>query len=160
MLGEPSHLRHVPNARTIRLVSRDRTSVDENLAGRGTREAENELDERRLPRPVRSNDPRHSTACNPEIDAAKDVEAAESLRQADHLDHGAGHRILRMAGVASTTVSGVSVGNTRSATSSSSTRAPRMRMRAGGWCSTISEKSRTGRCGTSPMPSRFRSYPR
>src|SRR5689334_5428668 len=153
VLGEAGDLRHITDARSIDGVAIHRRAVDRDRPSVRPREAEYRLDERRLPRPVMSNHSRHAPRRDREIDTLQDVLSAEVLGEPFDLDHW--NRC--MAGWASASVSGVSAGMTRSAASMRPTNSPRMRMSAGAFCSTTSEKRRTGRCGTSPTPSWFRS---
>src|SRR5678815_1851087 len=101
-------------------------AVDTNLARRRLAETEQRLDERCLPCSVRPDEAHHPAACDGEVYPAKHLIVAEALGDLGDLDH----RLRLMAGVESTSASGVSDGMMRSAPSSRSANALRMRISA------------------------------
>src|SRR5215204_6025696 len=153
VLREPRDLRHVADVCAVCRVVAHALAVDKDASLADAGQTEDHLHERRLARAVRADDGRYAPADDVEIHCAQHVRAAESLVQLADPNH----RSLRMAGDTSTNISGVIDGITRSARSSSVTNGLRSVIRTGSLRATSSENSRTGWCGTSPLPSRSRS---
>src|SRR5262245_55465987 len=131
VLREASYLRHVADPRAIARVPNrvDRLTVDGNSAGVGTRETEDGLDERRFSGAVGSDDARDAPWRDGDVDVPKYGARTEALEETANLDHGSLRGLI--AGLASASISGVSAGSTRSAASSSDTKALRSRMSDG-----------------------------
>src|SRR5262249_44348444 len=146
--------------RAVRIAGACGYAVDQDLAPRRVSEAKEELDERRLAGAVGADEADHSSARDGDVDAAQHRRRAELLLNSREFDHRrdtameSGKEMGFIAGAESTSASGVRDGSTRSAASSSVANVLRNRMRDAGRRSTTTEKRRTGRCGTSPVPLR------
>src|SRR5690606_6088441 len=133
-------------------------AVEPDAAAVRPHQPEHDPEQRTLARAVR---PRHRgdrPGLELQVDALQYLQAAVPLVHALEPDHDVSSRVnARIAGVRSTSVSGVSTGSMRSAASRSGTNGLRSSASAGSLRSTSNENSRTGWCGTSPVPSRSRS---
>ena len=138
-------LRHVPDPAAVgRIRARDGTEHRDGARIR-THQAEDALDEGRLAGGVGPDDGGHAPGSESGIHPIQYRQAAKSLSHSAQLHRDVVHRGRAIRGVASTSVSGVSRGSTRSAWSSRSTKALRSSTMAGSYRVTRREKRRTGR---------------